>query len=261
MAPKKVIKKRKRKAAPAAPGLEEASANVAEPAPESQESIGAATAPKRKRRGVAEGEQVDRKGVIHLASVPLVMGFQKLRHLMEQFGELGRVYLAPEEKIRHQTRKRAGGNRKLRFTEGWVEFLDRRIARRVAETLHGTTIGGKKRHNAYRDDMWNMRYLPGFKWHMLKEGTIYDQQVRKARLQQRMSQAQRENSFYLESVEKAKTQRKISERRAAKGLGAPGDAPPARGPRGAGAGAAPFSREKVPAVPGGISDKVLNQLL
>ena len=32
----------------------------------------------------------------------------------------------------------------------------------------------------------------------------------------------------------AKTQRKISERRAAKGLGAPGDAPPARGPRGAG---------------------------
>lgn len=37
-----------------------------------------------------------RKGVIHLASVPLVMGFQKLRHLMEQFGEVGRVYLAPE---------------------------------------------------------------------------------------------------------------------------------------------------------------------
>ena len=34
--------------------------------------------------------------MIHLASVPLVMGFQKLRHLMEQFGEVGRVYLAPE---------------------------------------------------------------------------------------------------------------------------------------------------------------------
>eukprot|EP00435_Cladocopium_sp_Y103_P058528 s387_g20.t1 len=265
MAPKKLIKKRKRKAQAEPPVLEEATAPadvapaVEKPLssePASQETGAAA---KRKRGAAEEAEKVDRKGVIHLVSVPLVMGFQKLRHLMEQFGEVGRVYLAPEEKIRHQNRKRAGGNRKLRFTEGWVEFLDRRIARRVAETLHGTTIGGKKRHNAYRDDMWNMRYLPGFKWHMLKEGTIYDQQVRKARLQQRMSQAQRENSFYLESVEKAKTQRKIIERRAAKGRGDAGAAAASEAtpPRRMAGGAVGASRS----APGAISDKVLNQLL
>eukprot|EP00434_Breviolum_minutum_P024143 symbB.v1.2.021314.t1/scaffold1837.1/size99322/2 len=98
-----------------------------------------------------------------------------------------------------------------------------------------------------------MRYLPGFKWHMLNEGTIYNQQVRKARLQQKMNQAQRENSFYLESVEKAKTQRKISERRAAKGR--PGRPEQPSGPR------APRMEAGVASAPGDISDRVLSQLL
>ncbi|CAJ1462186.1 unnamed protein product [Effrenium voratum] len=210
-----------------------------------------------------DAPKVDRKGVIHLASIPLCMGIQKLRHIMEQFGEVGRVYLAPEDKVRHQNRKRSGGSRKVRFTEGWVEFADRRVARRVAESLNGSTIGGKKRHNFFRDDMWNMRYLPGFKWHMLKEGTIYNQQVRKARLQQRMSQATRENSFYLESVEKAKTREKIAERRAARGKngdeGAPPPPPRMALPRREAKSGAPSATRS--AGPGAISDRVLSKLL
>lgn len=43
--------------------------------------------------------------MIHLASIPLVMGFQKLRHLMEQFGEVGRVYLAPEATGQWETKR------------------------------------------------------------------------------------------------------------------------------------------------------------
>merc|ERR1711865_438529 len=113
-------------------------------------------------------EEKDKRGVIHLASLPMGMSVEKVRHLMEQFGEIGRVYLAAEDKTQHLQRKKSGGNRKLRYTEGWVEFAKRRIARRVAESLNGTAIGGKKRHNFHRDDMWNLRYLPKFKWHQLK---------------------------------------------------------------------------------------------
>ncbi|CAE7599363.1 esf2 [Symbiodinium natans] len=210
--------------------------------------------------------KVDRKGVVHLASIPLCMGIQKLRHMMEQFGDIGRVYLAPEEKFRLQNRKRAGGSRKLRYTEGWVEFADRRVARRVADSLNATTIGGKKRHNFFRDDMWNIRYLPGFKWHMLKEGTIYNQQVRKARLQQRMSQAQRENSHYLESVEKARTREKVAARRAGRkgqrGEGVEGNREMQLSPP---PSSLPFpptrSIRSSPSGPGAISDKVLSKLL
>mmetsp|Transcript_107200 Transcript_107200/g.167437 ORF Transcript_107200/g.167437 Transcript_107200/m.167437 type:complete len:261 (+) Transcript_107200:38-820(+) len=167
----------------------------------------------------SKGEEKDKRGIVHLGSLPMYMRIEKLRHLMEQFGEVGRVYLAPEDKVDYQRRKRSGGNRKQRFTEGWVEFAKRRIARRVAETLNCTPIGGKKRHNFHRDDMWNIKYLPKFKWHQLKEGTIYNQQARKARLEQKIGQARRENEFFLESREKAKTREKIVARKAAKAGG------------------------------------------
>ena len=39
------------------------------------------------------------------------------------------------------------------FTEGWVEFEDKRVAKRVAEQLNGQPIGGKKR-SAYYFDLW-----------------------------------------------------------------------------------------------------------
>eukprot|EP00930_Biecheleria_cincta_P032594 TRINITY_DN22602_c0_g1_i2.p1 TRINITY_DN22602_c0_g1~~TRINITY_DN22602_c0_g1_i2.p1 ORF type:complete len:198 (-),score=32.62 TRINITY_DN22602_c0_g1_i2:31-624(-) len=195
------------------------------------------------------------RGVIHLASMPLTMQVQKIRHIFEQFGEIGRIYLAPEDKYRHENRKKAGGNRKLRYTEGWIEFADRRMAKRVAQTLNGTTIGGKKRHNFFRDDMWNMRYLPGFKWHMLKEDTIYNQQVRKARLEQRMSQSQRENNFFLEKVQQAKTQKRIEEKRAKQGRATPehiyGDLPRK---------SSDSSRSSTPAPAGAMSERILNRL-
>ena len=45
-----------------------------------------------------------------------------------------------DEKMR-KTRSKQGGSRKVRFTEGWVEFKDKRIAKRVAAALNNTQIG------------------------------------------------------------------------------------------------------------------------
>ncbi len=39
------------------------------------------------------------------------------------------------------------------FTEGWVEFEDKRVAKRVAAQLNGQPMGGKKR-GAYFYDLW-----------------------------------------------------------------------------------------------------------
>ena len=62
---------------------------------------------------------------------------QKLRHLLSSYGELGRVYLAPEDSALRRKRKREGGNTGKNFTEGWVEFEDKRMAKRVAGMLNG----------------------------------------------------------------------------------------------------------------------------
>lgn len=59
-----------------------------------------------------------------------------------------------------------GGNRKKFFTEGWVEFEDKKVAKSVASALNATPIGGKGFH---KFDLWNLKYLKGFKWSHLHE--------------------------------------------------------------------------------------------
>ncbi len=77
-------------------------------------------------------------------------------------------------------RKLAGGNGSKQFVEGWVEFADKKIAKKVnnynffisskmnievAESLNNTAMDGRKR-GFYHDDMWSMKYLKNFKYVM-----------------------------------------------------------------------------------------------
>lgn len=65
-------------------------------------------------------------------------------------------------------RKKYTSTKKAHFTEGWVEFKDKKVARQVAEMLNAQAIGGKK-GTRWHDDVWTMKYLPRFKWNMLTE--------------------------------------------------------------------------------------------
>jgi ESF2/ABP1 family protein len=40
-----------------------------------------------------------------------------------------------------KSRKKKGGNTGKEFTEGWIEFGDKRIAKRVAQMLNGQQMG------------------------------------------------------------------------------------------------------------------------
>lgn len=51
----------------------------------------------------------------------------------------------------------------------------------VAQALNNNIIGGKKR-NFYHDDMWNLKYLKGFRWDHLTEKFAYERRVREAKL-------------------------------------------------------------------------------
>jgi len=214
-----------------------------------------------------EEAKLDNRGVIHLPSLPLAMHPQKLRHIMEQFGEVGRIYLAAEDSLDQKHRKRRGGNRKQRFTEGWVEFIEKKLAKRVAYSLNGNTVGGRKRHNFYRDRVWNVKYLPKFKWHMLHEGDRYNKQVRKARLKQQINQARRETDFFLENVHKAKVDTRRARREAAengteRSGGKPDAAPRFAAKAGAQAWDSKPRRQLAPReTTRDISDKLLSALL
>ena len=46
----------------------------------------------------------------------------------------------PDETNRKR-RLKSGGNRKMNFTEGWVEYADKKVAKAVAASLNNTPIG------------------------------------------------------------------------------------------------------------------------
>ncbi len=61
-----------------------------------------------------------------------------------------------------------GKNTGKNFSEGWVEFEDKNVAKQVAAMLNGNPMGGKRR-SAYHYDLWCLKYLPKFKWDHLSE--------------------------------------------------------------------------------------------
>jgi ESF2/ABP1 family protein len=143
------------------------------------------------------------RGVLYVPRVPPYMQAAKLRHLLSQFGAIGRIYLTPEDSTEYEKRVKSGGQKKMMFKDGWIEFMDKKIAKRVAESLNGTAIGGKKGHNFYRDDMWTLRYLSKFTWSDLNEHLAAKRETRSKRLNQRQERQAKEDEFYLKNVLKA----------------------------------------------------------
>ncbi|KAI9799806.1 MAG: hypothetical protein M1825_004366 [Sarcosagium campestre] len=146
---------------------------------------------------------IRKTGVIYLSRVPPFMKPAKVRSLLSRFGPINRIFLSPEEPTAHSARIKAGGNKKRSFTDGWVEFASKKDALAVAESLNASIIGGKK-GSYYHDDVWNIRYLKGFKWHHLTEQIANENAERAARLRSEISRTRREDKEFVRNVEKAK---------------------------------------------------------
>ncbi|OII71703.1 basal transcriptional activator RRM domain-containing protein [Cryptosporidium ubiquitum] len=149
------------------------------------------------------------RGIIYISRIPPKMQPHNIREIMSRFGEVDRIFLRPEDKSKHEQRIKMKGGNYIRYIDGWVEFKDKKVAKMVASSLNNTNIGGKKRHNAWRDDIWCIKYLSNFKWHNLTEHKRYLKSVRKTKLQARITQVQKENNFYLQQVEKANRIKKL----------------------------------------------------
>ncbi|KAL6118989.1 abt1 [Pungitius sinensis] len=157
-----------------------------------------------KRRAVGLTSLPDRKcvpGVIYLGHIPPRLRPKHLRNLLSVYGEIGRIFLQPEDS-QVRRRKKKSGLRRCDFTEGWVEFRDKRVAKKVAASLHNSPMGTKKRQRFY-SDLWSIKYLHRFQWTHLSERLAYEQTVLQQRLRTEVSQAKRETNFYLSNVDKS----------------------------------------------------------
>ncbi|KAJ7067850.1 hypothetical protein C8F01DRAFT_1115988 [Mycena amicta] len=158
----------------------------------------------------------NRAGVLYISRIPPGMRPTKVRHLMSMHGEVGRVYLQQEDAKRAYLRRKYTSTKKAHFTEGWVEFKDKKVARNVAEMLNAQPIGGKK-GTRWRDDVWTMKYLPKFKWSMLTEQIAHEAAVHTAKLRVELSQSRSEQRDYMKNVELARVLDKRAEKKREKG--------------------------------------------
>ena len=76
--------------------------------------------------------------------VPPYMKPAKMQHLLSQFGQVTRIYLAEEDQALARRRKKAGGNKNKCYTEGWAEYKDKKVRRRRAAACRGSSVAPRK---------------------------------------------------------------------------------------------------------------------
>ncbi|KAJ4729333.1 pre-rRNA-processing protein ESF2 [Melia azedarach] len=171
---------------------------------------------KKKQRLLEEAAKANQRGICYLSRIPPHMDHVKLRQILSQYGEIQRIYLAPEDPATRvprkiENRKRDGGFQEQGFSEGWVEFSKKSVAKKVANMLNGEQIGGRKRSSFYYD-LWNIKYLSKFKWDDLTAEIAYKNAIREQKLALEISAAKRERDFYLSKVDKSRALSSIEER-------------------------------------------------
>ncbi|KAI0017639.1 Pre-rRNA-processing protein ESF2 [Xylariomycetidae sp. FL0641] len=171
--------------------------------------------PLTKKNLVATEKAVKKSGVVYISRVPPFMKIQKVRSLLEPYGKINRLYLAPEDPQARSRRIKQGGNKKKNFTEGWIEFVNKKDAKAAVDLLNGHTIGGPKR-SYYRDDIWSLLYLKGFKWHNLTEQIASEAAERTSRMRAEISKSTKENKEFVRNIEKGKMLDGIQSKAAAK---------------------------------------------
>ena len=116
------------------------------------------------------------KGVVYLSRIPFSMTPVILRNMFSDVGKVGRMYLKVKEMKGGRDAKKK--QRHMRhYSDGWVEFMEKKHAKRCA-MLNNTEVGGGRR-TKYAHELWNIKYLSKFTWEDLKDEQIIKKEFMK----------------------------------------------------------------------------------
>lgn len=116
----------------------------------------------------------EKRGIVYLSFIPIGMNVNKLRQILSQYGEIDRIFLQPEKSIKTKRKKKSKFNNN--YVEGWVEFKKKKVAKRVAQMLNGTQIGGKRK-NPFYDCIWSIKYLHKYVISVCKIAVFFAKQL------------------------------------------------------------------------------------
>ena len=153
-----------------------------------------------------------KRGVVYLSTIPHGMTVKGLRLRLEEFGQIDRIFLQPRQSVRDRRQRERQKDKKRQksrgFTEGWVEFIRKSVAKNVAAMLNNKTMKGRKK-SPFFDQVWSMKYLPGFKWRHLTEQMEYERQKKRERMREEIRSVKKEVDKYQRAVGMAKRKKNL----------------------------------------------------
>lgn len=90
-----------------------------------------------------------------------------------------------------------------KFTEGWVEFERKSVAKKAAQLLNNTQVSSRKKSKHF-DVIWNIKYLSHFKWTHLHERLAYEKAARRQKLRAEIQLAKKKANFFTSNLNKTK---------------------------------------------------------
>ncbi|KAL4797865.1 Pre-rRNA-processing protein esf2 [Aspergillus venezuelensis] len=168
----------------------------------------------------------NKTGVVYLSSLPPYMKPFALKSMLEArgFGPITKVFLSPE--VRPSSAPKRRSNKRKTYSDGWVEFASKKMAKICAESMNASIMGGKK-GGWYHDDVLNIKYLKNFKWADLTEQIERERNEREAKRRIEDTRARKEEKVFLQGYEKGKMlegmQKKTEEKRKRKMQAGGGD--------------------------------------
>ncbi|XP_023013730.2 uncharacterized protein [Leptinotarsa decemlineata] len=152
-----------------------------------------------------------KKGIIYLSSIPPYMNVSLIKEVFSKFGTVGRIYLQLADKDMKDTKKEKSKRKKVsKFTEGWVEFERKSVAKKVVALLNNTQVSNRKKSKQY-DHIWSMKYLSRFKWTHLHERLAYEKAARRQKLRAEIQLAKKKSTFFAQNLKKKGTNSKAFE--------------------------------------------------
>ncbi|EDV19713.1 uncharacterized protein TRIADDRAFT_33041 [Trichoplax adhaerens] len=151
-----------------------------------------------------------KSGIVYISRIPPHMNPLKIQRIFSRYGQINRIFLQPIGyslmiNIRNSTeivRSKRIHETKL-YSEGWIEFKKKKIAKSVAFSLNNTKIGRKNR-GYYDHDFWNLKYLRKFRWSHLNEKAAHHNVIREQRLRTEISWMKKQNTAFLDNLDKSR---------------------------------------------------------
>jgi ESF2/ABP1 family protein len=142
-------------------------------------------------------------GVVYLPHVPRYMGPGEAKTYFQNFGlPVARSFFRPESRARREARGKRGGDMlRKKYTEAWIEFARKSHAKMAVATFNSQRVGGRA---SYQNEMWNLRYLSGFKFDDLMEEEVYVKAMHEKKLKAQIEAAKKDTQSFLETVSQAK---------------------------------------------------------